>query len=191
MCTVSTSAPPRTCGDWRSIELDNEHKPARTGCLLRVEHFGLRSVLERADEAFRASDDARTVERTAFDLKPVSDTERAKWPATLDERMSSLRPLINSGRVVRYGRGLGRYNWRARRINHLSEQLRQHRPGDATSAGELLQAFVLGVLLGTTRSSSFFDVMARMEEADERKARGEPHPALSGPFAYIQGRRPR
>jgi hypothetical protein len=168
----------------RSAELEAEHGPAaREGCPIRVEHPGLNDVLLRADAAFRdRAVGARN--RFAFDLQPIKDYEAAKWPATLDERTDMVRPLVNSGKVVKLETGLRRFGFRAIRTNHLVSQIRRHRPGDAASAGELMHAFVLGVLLGTTPARmSWFD---RPDPSTPKSSPG------SGPFggAYLPGRRP-
>lgn len=165
----------------RSAKLAAEHKPATPGCLLRIEHPGLKNVLKLADEAYRDTPASRAVDRYAFDIRPIKDSEAAKWPATLDERAFSIRPLVDSGKVVKVATGLRRFSWRAIRTNHLLSQVKQHRPGDAASAGELLHAFVLGTLLGTTpKGTSCFG---------RAPPKGSPS---SGPFgAYLPGRRPR
>jgi hypothetical protein len=168
----------------RSAELEAEHGPAaRDGCPIRVEHPGLIDVLRRADAAFRDTP-ASARYRSAFDLQPIRDYEAAKWPATLDERADMVRPLVNSGKVVKLETGLARFGFRAIRTNHLVSQIKRHRPGDAASAGELLHAFVLGVLLGTTpERMSWFD---RPDPGAPKSSPG------SGPFggAYLPGRRP-
>jgi hypothetical protein len=166
----------------RCADLVAKHKPERPGCLLRVEHPGLINVMKRADEAYRDTP-ARGVDRSIFDIKPVRDYESKKWPLTLDERAFSIRPLVDSGKVVKVEKGLRRFSFRAIRTNHLISQIKQHRPGDAASAGELLHAFVLGVLLGTTpRSMCCFE--AYWQSASKSKP-------SAGPFGpYVQGRRP-
>jgi hypothetical protein len=180
---------PAVNADWlgallrRSAELVGEHKPTAAQCFLRVEHPGLLDVLKRADSAYRDTKASDATDRSAYDIRPIKTHESAKWPATLDERMSAIRPLVNSGRTVKLETGLRRFSFRALRTNHLVAQIRQHRPGDAASAAELLHAFVLGVLIGTTKKPmSFF------EAADA--ARGAA-PSV-GPFGpYIPGQRPR
>jgi hypothetical protein len=168
----------------RSTELVTEHEPATRGCFVRVEHPGLADVLRRADAAFRDTAASRAYNRSAFDIQSIKDYEAAKWPLTLDERTDAIRPLVNSGKVVKLETGLRRFGFRAVRTNHLIGQIRRHRPGDAASAGELLNAFVLGVLLGTTpERASYFGPFP-----SARAAQSAPS---SGPFgAYVQGRRP-
>jgi hypothetical protein len=167
----------------RSADLVEKHQPAMRECLLRVEHSGLNNVLKRADDAFRDTPAARTVNRSVFDIRPVKEYETGKWPKSLDERAFEIRPLVDSGKIVKIETGLRRFSFRSIRTNHLIAQVKAHRPGDATTAGELLHAFVLGVLLGTKRrSSSFFDVAA------PRTAKST---ASKGPFgAYVPGKRP-
>lgn len=168
----------------RSAELVTKHQPATRSCMLRVEHLGLVDVLKRANEAFRDTQASKAVDSTAFDIRPIKDYESAKWPATLDERCFAIRPQVDSGKVIRTETGLRRFNFRAMRTNHLKDQIKRHRPGDAASAGELLQAFVLGVLLGTTpKRSSFFDAC--------NQPRGEKSSPANGPFgSFVRGRRP-
>lgn len=183
----------------RCVDLAEKHKPERRGCHLRVEHPGLINVLKRADAAYRDTPAGRTVptrggiDRSLFDIRPV-DYESEKWPATLDERAFSIRPLVDSGKVVKVEMGLRRFSFRSLRTNHLISQVKAHRPGDAASAGELLCAFVLGVLLGTTpRSMCFFEACAQMKRNDERKRLNIPQSGpAAGPFGagYIRGRRP-
>jgi hypothetical protein len=183
-------------GDWigalfeRSAKLAEQHKPATKGCHLRVEHPGLIHILERADAAFRDTAANRTINRYDFDIRPVKDYEADKWPKSLDERAFSIRPLVDSGKVVKVEKGLKRFSFRSIRTNHLISQIKAHRPGEAASAGELLYAFVLGVLLGTTRrSKSFFDVDFVIGRAQSSAKKPSPS---EGPFGsgYIPGRRP-
>lgn len=174
---------------WRSIELDNESHAEEIGCHLRVEHSGLLSILERADEAFRDTKDAGTVNRSAFAIDPIRQFESAKWPATLDDRVSQIRPLVNSKRVVR-GPGLPWFSFRGLRVNHLREQVGAHRTGDAASAGELLQAFILGVLIGTTPEPiGWFDKRNPFCSGSNTPPKSNP---ASGPFGggYVKGQRP-
>lgn len=184
---------PGISSDWigdffkRSAELVATHKPIHPGCHLRVEHPGLINVLKRADEAFCDTQAAGAINRDAFDIKPITSYESAKWKPTLDERMAELSPLVKSGRVIRPAAGLPWFNWRARKLNHLKDQVERHRPGDAASAGELLQAFVLGVLLATTpKSKSFLELVGSWSDG------GGATPPSEGPFGlgYISGRRP-
>lgn len=164
----------------RSAELVAEHRPVTHECFVRVEHPGLLDLIKRADAAFRDTKASEKINRSEFDIRPIRGYESAKWPATLDQRTDSVRPLVNSGKVVKLETGLRRFSWRAIRTNHLIAQIKRHRPGDGASAGELLQAFVLGVLLGATpRSVSSFGPFPE---------KGTPS---AGPFgSYIQGRRP-
>lgn len=170
----------------RSADLVAKHQPVTRSCHLRVEHGGLNNVLKRAGDAFCDTPAARTVNRSFFDIQSVKNYEAAKWPKTLDERAFEIRPLVDSGKVVKVETGLRRFSFRSIRTNHLISQIKAHRPGDAQSAGELLHAFVLGVLLGTTRRSmSYFEAFAHR---DVQRAESKPS---SGPFgAYVPGRRP-
>lgn len=172
----------------RSAELVAEHRPVTHECFVRVEHPGLLDLIKRADVAFRDTKGSEKVNRSEFDTRPIRGYESAKWPATLDERTDSVRPLVNSGKVVKLETGLRRFGFRAIRTNHLVAQIRRHRPGDAASAGELLQAFVLGVLLGTTpRRMSYFEAMGRLLDRPET----EKSTPSKGPFGgYISGKRP-
>lgn len=170
----------------RSADLIATHKPAMRECPLRVEHPGLLDVLEHAEEARADAPAHARVDRSAVAVQPVSGYETAKWPATLDERAFAIRPSVDSGKIVKLETGLRRFSFRAIRTNHLVSQIKQHRPGNAESAGELLQAFVLGVLLATApKTPSLIDYF------DDR-----PDGALApsaGPFGagYIAGNRPR
>ena len=179
----------------RSAALVAKHRPSTRGCNLRVEHPGLINILKRADDAYR--DTAPKVDRSQFDIQPVKYYEAKKWPPKLDDRAFSIRPLVDSGKVVKVETGLRRFSFRAIRTNHLIAQIKNHRPGDAESAGELLHAFVLGVLLGTQqRSLSYFEAFEQMKRNDARKAAARTSTPLSGPSdgpfggAYIPGRRP-
>ena len=184
----------------RCVDLAEKHKPERRGCHLRVEHPGLINVLKRADAAYRDTPagrnrtDARRHRSIAFRYPHGVTTKSEKWPVTLDERAFSIRPLVDSGKVVKVEMGLRRFSFRSLRTNHLISQVKAHRPGDAASAGELLCAFVLGVLLGTTpRSMCFFEACAQMKRNDERKRLNIPQSGpAAGPFGagYIRGRRP-
>jgi hypothetical protein len=167
----------------RSAELIATHQPATRGCLLRVEHLGLGNVLKRCDDAFRDTPANRTVNRSIFDIRPVKQYESKKWPATLDERAFHIRPLVDSGKVIKVATGLKRFSFRSIKTNHLISQVKSHRPGDAQSAGDVLHAFILGVLLGATQKSmSYFDAFG------QRDAKGDAKPS-SGPFgAYIPGK---
>jgi hypothetical protein len=172
----------------RCADLVTTHRPATRGCHLRVEHPGLINVLNRADAAYRDTPATNKVNRSIFDIRPVKDHEKryksVQWPESLDERAFSIRPLVDSGKVVKVEKGLRRFSFRAVRTNHLIAQIKQHRPGDAASAGELLHAFVLGVLLGTTPKPSTFFTACSQPPASES-------PPSAGPFGtYIQGRRP-
>jgi hypothetical protein len=167
----------------RSVELVAKYQPNERGCLLRVEQKGLLNILKLADEAYVDATGSRGVDRSIYDIRKIRDHEAAKWPVTLDERAFLIRPLVNSGKVVKLETGLRRFSFRAIRTNHLVSQIKRHRPGDAASAGELLHAFVLGVLLGTTRRS-----MSCFERFGPAPEKGAPS---KGPFGgYISGKRP-
>lgn len=172
----------------RSAELVAKHSPVTDECFVRVEHPGLLNLIKRANVAFRDTKASEKINRSEFDIQPIRGYQSAKWPATLDERTDSVRPLVNSGKVVKLETGLRRFSFRAIRTNHLVAQIRRHRPGDAASAGELLQAFVLGVLLGTTpRSMSYFEAMGRLLDRPET-TKSAPS---ANPFAsYLPGKRP-
>jgi hypothetical protein len=162
----------------RSADLVTAHEPQTKGCLLRVEHPGLLDVLKRADAAFRDTE-SEPVDRSIYDIRPVKEWESSRWPATFDERASSIRPLVNSGRAIKFDTRLRKFA--AAGKNALLSKLRQHRPGDS-AVGALLHAFVLGVLLGTTRRPACFFTAAKDDPE------GSPS---SGPFgSYIPGRRP-
>lgn len=167
----------------RSAELDTKHQPATRGCHLRVEHPGLIDVLLRAHSAFRDTRAADAIDRTAFNIGVIRDDETARWPATLDARADAIRPQVNTGKVVKLETGLRRFGFRAIKTNHLISQIKRHRPGDAASAGELLHAFVLGVLLGTApkRTSWFSQPMPGA-------AKSSPPGSPFGP--YFKGSRP-
>lgn len=183
-------------GEWigkvfkRSGELLENHKPKKRDCRLRVEHPGLVDVLKRADAAYRDTKASEVLDRDAYDIRPIGEHEKAKWPTTFDERMSAIRPLVNSGKVVKLETGLRRFSFRAIRTNHLVSQIKQHRPGDAASAGELLHSFVLGVLLGTKpKGTSWFS----REPGPLLGGGGSPPQSTpsTGPFGiYVPGRRP-
>ena len=181
---------PAITADWigslfaRSADLDAAHKPEMRGCFVRVEHAGLAEVLRRADGAFSDTAASGAIDRSAFDIRRVGEHQIAKWPATLDERAAEIRPLVNSGRTIKLETGLRRFSFRAIRTNHLVAQIKRHRPGDAASAGELLHAFVLGVLLGTRRLSSWFD-----QPLPSTARRTAPQNPFAG--GYIPGQRPR
>jgi hypothetical protein len=168
----------------RSADLVAKHQPTTRGCHLRVEHPGLKSVLKLADSAYRDMPSSG-VNRSNFEILPVRESESKKWPTTLDDRAFAIRPLVDSGKVVKIETGLRRFSFRAVRTNHLIAQVKSHRPGDAQSAGELLHAFVLGVLLGTTPRS--FGVLEALDRLKNSAATNNPS---SGPFGpYVQGRR--
>lgn len=184
---------PAVNADWigaileRSKQIDALHAPAQRGCHIRVEHAGLAEIFKRADAAYRDTPAPSAIDRSIFSILPIKPHEAAKWAPTLDERAFSIRPLVDSGKIVKIEKGLRRLSFRAIKTNHLISQIRRHRPGDAASAGELLHAFVLGVLLGTTpRSMSFFEAHARRDQTKDQN-----NTASKGPFgAYIPGRRP-
>lgn len=167
----------------RSAELVAEHDPATRGCFLRVEHHGLIDLFTRADGAYRETRSGERLDRSAFDIREVEEYEAKKWPATFDERAYAVRPLVDSKKVIRPATGLRRFAWNSIYSNHLAAQVRGHRPGDAPC--ELVGAFVLGVLLGTTpRSMSFFAAMNRRDAPEAKSAPSQ----FAG--AYLPGRRP-
>ncbi len=138
-------------GEWlaalfaQGAELARKYRPIEPGCIAWVERGGgLLELLEAAGRAWEASGGSA---EDGIDLQPVRDSDSASWPATIDERVAAMRPLVNSGTVVRIESGLRRFAFRGTTTEHLVAQLRRHRPGDPSSAGELLHAFVLGLFL--------------------------------------------
>jgi hypothetical protein len=162
----------------RSAELVAQHTPAVRGCHLRVEHAGLVDLLRRADDAFRDTKPADAIDRSAFDIRPVREHESARWPSTFDERAYAVRPLVGSEKVIKPATGMRIFPWKSINANHLAAQVRRHKPGDPAS--ELVGAFILGVLLGTTkRRMSFFGTPPK-----------KPNPETSPFGPYVRGGRP-
>lgn len=169
----------------RCVDLVAKHKPADRECHLRVEHPGLVNILKRADDAYREIG-RRGIDRAIFDIKPIKTHEAAKWPLSLDERAFSIRPLVDSGKVIKIETGLKRFTFRSIKTNHLLSAIKRHRPGDSTTASELLHAFVLGVLLGTTRQSmTYFEAIGKLIDQGGAKPAPSANPFF-GP--YIPGR---
>lgn len=175
------------------IELVREHRPLDKKCAVWVEQGGLLNALTIAMRAWHSSEAAALIAPVAYDLIALHDWQTAAWPATLDARAAELRPLINSGTTIKIERGLRQFSFRALRTNHLVRQLRDHRPGVPESAGELLNAFMLGLLLtrdGDLRrslpepelpESHEEGLLSRMAAAVRRVLPTLPAPAPSGP----------
>lgn len=164
----------------RCAELASSRKPAQRGCFVRVEHPGLTELLRRAEEAFSHTNAADRVDSAQYAIRPVKEYEAAKWPTTFDERAYAIRPLVESNKVIRPATRLRRFSWNAIYTNHLAAQVARHKPG--APASELVVAFTLGVLLGTTpQRKSFFDFMDRGDSEDPSSDRFGP---------YVPGPRP-
>jgi hypothetical protein len=143
-----------------SDELIAKHRPVTPLCKAYVEPGGLVTVLELAMRAYKASADEQ---REPYTVVSPHDVER--WPRSFDERARLVQPLVNSRKVVTIDSNRS-FSFRAVRTNHLAAAIRDHRPGDPSSASELLHAFVLGMLLtqGGDKRETLPDTPAAPEE---------------------------
>ena len=129
----------------RSAELVGRNDPLETRCITYCEAGGL---LDQFRLAVRASFSAGVaLDRNVADIALAPAQELAKWPPTLDGRAAMVRPLVNSGTTIRLETGLRQFSFRAIRTNHLIAAIKNHRPGAPETATELMNAFVLGIML--------------------------------------------
>jgi hypothetical protein len=137
-----------------------------SSCVNYVEPSGLVTLIELAVRAWRATVPADVASEPP--IRVLSSYEVERWPKTLDERAAQVRPLVNSGTTVRVESGRS-FVFRQVRTNHLAAALRNHRPGNAATASELLHAFVLGLLItqGGDRRETLPDLPSVHRSQDE------------------------
>jgi hypothetical protein len=128
----------------RGAELAKRWRAMDTGCIAWAEPGALLDLLAAACRTWTAT--APSLSRDEYDLCEIPQTTSAAWPASIDDRAAIIRPLVNSGTCVKF-EPLRKFGFRALRLNHLASQLRAHQPGAPGTAGELVHAFTLGVLL--------------------------------------------